>query len=94
MNGGTEVVTTERLDCYTMDNNYIYYCYSNGLLSQLKRCDLDGGNQIVLYQGVVNDLNLTSKYLYFKVYGNDTVMYHYPLDGSAPASEVVIKLKK
>jgi hypothetical protein len=94
VNGGTEIVTTERLDCYTMDNNYIYYCYSNGLLSQLKRCNLDGSNQIVLFQGVVNDLNLTSKYLYFKVYGNDTVLYHIPLDGSAQASVVEIKLEK
>ncbi len=87
-NGTTEIVTTDRVDCFTMNQQYIYYCYSNGLLSQLKRCDLDGSNQFILYQGVVNELNLTSRYLYFKVYGNDSVLYHIPLDGSASASVV------
>ena len=89
--GETEIVTSERVDNFTMDNQYIYYTYSNGLLSQLKRCDLDGDNQFVLFQGVTNSLNLTSKYLYFKVYGNDDVMYHIPLDGSQIASVVTFK---
>ena len=86
--GETEIVTSERLDNFTMNDRYIYYTYSNGLLSQLKRCDHDGSNQVVLYQGVTNSLNLTSRYLYFKVYGNDDVMYHIPLDGSQGASVV------
>ena len=86
--GETDIVTTERLDNFTMDDRYIYYTYSNGLLSQLKRCEHDGSNQTVLFQGVTNSLNLTSRYLYFKVYGNDDVMYHIPLDGSQGASVV------
>lgn len=84
--GETEIITSERCDNFTMNNQHIYYTYSNGLLSQLKRCDLDGSNQYILFQGVTNSLNLTSKYLYFKVYGNDNVMYHIPLDGSQGAS--------
>ncbi len=93
VNGSSEVVTKDRADCFTMNDSYIYYCYSDGLLSQLRRCDIDGGNTVILFQGVVNELNLTSRYLYFKVYGNDTVLYHIPLDGSAPASAVNIKMK-
>ena len=89
--GETDLITSERCDNFTMDNQHIYYTYSNGLLSQLKRCDLDGGNQIILFQGVTNSLNLTSRYLYFKVYGNDDVMYHIPLDGSQIASVVTFE---
>ena len=36
----------------------------------------------VLFEGVTNSLNVTSHYLYFKVYGNDDVVYHMPLDGT------------
>lgn len=86
MNGQTEIVIQDRLDCFTMDNQHIYYCHSKELDSTLNRCDLDGSNQFILYQGIVNSLNLTSKYLYFKVYGHDEVMYHIPLDGSAGVS--------
>ena len=80
--GETECVINERLDNYTMDHYYIYYTYSNNTSSQLKRCTVDGYDRTVLYEGVTNCLNLTSRYLYFKVYGNDDVVYHMPLDGS------------
>ncbi len=89
--GAKELVTSDRIDCYTMDDNYIYYAFSNADNPSLKRCNLDGSNTVILYEGVVNSLNLTSKYLYFKVYGNDEMMYHMPLDGSSPASVFVIK---
>nr|WP_297703291.1 DUF5050 domain-containing protein [uncultured Butyrivibrio sp.] len=81
-NGTNEQIVAERLDNFTMDDNYIYYTYSNNLNSALKRCDLDGDDQILLYPAVTNSLCLTSKYLYFKVYGVDDVVYHMPLDGS------------
>lgn len=86
LSGRTEIVTSERLDCYTMDDRYIYYAYAGGPYSALKRCELDGSNPVVLYNGVVNSLNLTSQYLYFKVFGNDDLYYHYPLNGSAGVS--------
>ena len=86
LSGSTEIVTSDRLDSYTMDNNYIYYSYAGGSESALKRCELDGSNPVILYNGVVNSLNLTSQYLYFKVFGTDDLYYHYPLNGSAGAS--------
>ncbi len=82
LSGEKELIIPERLDNYTMDQNHIYYTYSNDANSQLKMCDLDGYNPVVLYNGVTNSLNVTSHYLYFKVYGNDDVVYHMPLDGT------------
>ncbi len=86
LSGSTEIITSDRLDSYTMDKHYIYYAYAGGDQSALKRCELDGSNPVIIFPGVTNSLNLTSKYLYFKVYGSDDMYYHYPLDGSAGVS--------
>lgn len=88
--GETELITSDRIDCFTMNDQYIYYSYSNADSPALRRCALDGSGKVDLYEGIVNSLNLTSRFIYFKVYGQDDVMYHMPLDGSAPASLFVI----
>ncbi|WP_029230924.1 DUF5050 domain-containing protein [Butyrivibrio sp. VCB2006] len=80
--GESELITSDRLDFFTMDNNHIYYAYAGGDKSALKMCDLDGSYNTVLFEGVTNNLNVTSHYLYFKVYGEDQVVYHMPLDGT------------
>jgi hypothetical protein len=82
MTGETEIVTSERIDYYTLDDQHVYYAYANCQNSALKMCDLDGYGKTVLFEGVTNSLNVTSHYLYFKVYGNDDVVYHMPLDGT------------
>ena len=81
----TENVTSDRVDCFTMNSQYIFYSTSTDQ-GALKRCDLDGSNQYILYQGITNSLNLTSRYLYFKAYGSDDLIYHIPLDFSQGAS--------
>ncbi|MBE5841813.1 MAG: DUF5050 domain-containing protein [Butyrivibrio sp.] len=85
LTGIPELVTSDRIDFYTIDDRYIYYAYSSETNPALKRCNLDGSDPVVLYNGIVNSLNTTSRELYFKVYGNDEMMYHMPLDGSRPA---------
>ena len=80
--GEMELITSERLDCFTLDKNHIYYAYANGDKSALKMCDLDGFDKQVLFEGITNSLNVTSHFLYFKVYGQDQVVYHMPLDGT------------
>ncbi len=89
--GQQELITSDRIDFFTMDSNYIYYAFSNATNPSLKRCNLDGSGSVVLFEGVVNSLNLTSRYLYFKVYGTDEMMYHMPLDGSAPPSVFTVQ---
>jgi len=84
--GEKQPIVPERLDCFAMDDNYIYYAFSDPNTPSLKRCTLTGGDTVVLFDGIVNSINLSSKYLYFKVYGLDDVMYHMPLNGSSPAS--------
>ena len=88
--GEQQLVTSDRCDCFTMDRNYIYYSYSNAMNPSLRRCDLDGGNKLILFEGVVNSINVTSRYIYFKQFGNDNVYYHIPVDLSSPASPFTV----
>ncbi len=94
--GEQERISDDRMDSFTMDRQHIYYSYlSNDSDSSdsLRRMDLDGDNRLVLFEGVVNSLNLTSRYLYFKTFGNDNTYYHIPLDLSAPATTFIITAK-
>ncbi len=84
--GEQQLVTADRVDCVTLDRNYVYYSYSNAQSPSLRRCNLDGNDKIVLYEGIVNSINITSRYVYFKLYGDDTTYMHMPLDLSAPAT--------
>ncbi len=84
--GEKQLVTPDRVDCFTLDRNHIYYSYSNAQAPSLRRCNLDGSDKIVLFEGVVNSINITSRYVYFKLYGDDTTYMHMPLDLSAPAT--------
>ena len=83
--GLQEQVTTDRADCFCVDRDHIYYAFSDPTSPGLRRCNPDGSDTITLYNGVVNSINLTSRYVYFKVYGNDNQLYHMPLDLSAAA---------
>ena len=89
-NGQQELITSDRIDCFTLNDQYIYYSFSSATSPALKRCNINGGSTITLYNGVVNSINLTSRYVYFKVYGDDTTLYHMPIDGSSAASPFVV----
>ena len=91
--GVPELVTSDRADCFTLDHNYIYYSFSNADAPSLRRCNLDGSDKVILFNGITNSLNLTSRYLYFKVFGDDTLYYHMPLDGSAAPSPFIVSTK-
>lgn len=93
LTGEQDKITSDRVDCFTMDNNYIYYSTSAAGNEGLKRCDLNGRGTVIMFKGITNTLNVTSRYIYFKVYGNDDVMYHIPLDGSTPASVFDVRVK-
>ncbi len=91
--GEKELVTSDRADCFTMDHNYIYYSFSDASAPSLRRCNLDGSDRVILFNGITNSLNLTSKYLYFKIYGDDTLYYHMPLDGSSAPTPFIVSSK-
>lgn len=93
LTGEARLITSDRVDCFTVDHQHIYYSFSDPNAPALKICDINGGNSAVLYNGIVNSINVTSRNIYFKVYGDDATTYHMPIDGSSPASPFIVEAK-
>lgn len=81
MLGQVEILTNDRVDTFNVGNGYIYYQKNDSSAPALMRMRIDGSNPEVVLSGNYNDINLTSKYAYFKAYGDDTTIYHTPVDG-------------
>ncbi len=80
--GEVQFLTDERIDFYNMNDYNIFYATSVDSQA-LHVMNVDGTGSQVIADGVFSSLNLTSRYLYFKPYDVDNVMYHIPIDGSA-----------
>jgi hypothetical protein len=78
----TEVLSDVRVDFFNMNDYNIFFCTSTAGMESLRVIGLDGSNETVIAEGTFNSLNLTSRYLYFKPFGVDNVLYHVPIDGS------------
>ena len=78
----TEVLTDSRIDFYNMNDYNIFYATSEAGNQTLRVMGLDGSGNTVIAEGVFHSLSLTSRYLYFKPFDVDNVMYHVPVDGS------------
>ncbi len=70
-----EVLTEERVDLFNVGSGYIYY-QTSGETSQLKCMRTDGSEAWVIADGVYTNINLTSQYVYFQEFRNETSMYH------------------
>lgn len=85
--GDEEVLTNDRIDFFNLNDNFIFYAFSDPDEPALKYMNLDGSNPQVILNGIYNSLCLTSTHLYFKQYGTDTITFHMPLDFSEMPSE-------
>ena len=79
----TQVLSDVRVDFFNMNENNIFFVTSTPGMESLRVINLDGSGETIIAEGTFNSLNLTSKYLYFKPFGVDNVLYHVPVDGSA-----------
>ena len=74
-----EVLTNDRADCFNVGNGYIYYQKNSSTEPALICMRNDGSNVQVVAEGIFTDINMSSKFVYFKEFGVDDVMYHSPL---------------
>ncbi|MCR5675756.1 MAG: DUF5050 domain-containing protein [Lachnospiraceae bacterium] len=90
--GATELIGTERVDCYNTNGRYIWFATSAEGTPALKRMDMNGGNVTVIVEGVYNSINLTSRYLYFAPFDKAgvTAIMHVPLEATGPVSRFVV----
>lgn len=77
-----EVLTDDRVDCFNVGNDYIYY-QKNGDEPSLNYMRTDGSELQVLAAGIYTNINMTSRYVYFQEFGNDVTMYHALLGSSS-----------
>lgn len=70
-----EVLTNERLDMFNVYDNYIYYQVSSADSPSLKRMLIDGSSQELVREGVYQNINITSEYVYFNAFNETTPVY-------------------
>lgn len=70
-----EVLTNERLDMFNVYDNYIYYQVSSADAPALKRMRVDGSSQELVREGVYQNINITSQYVYFNTFNESVPVY-------------------
>ncbi len=77
-----EVLSEDRVDTFNVTDQYVFYQKSSETQPALMRVNLDGSEEVLIEEGVFNNLNATSQYLYFQQFGNDITIYHVPINGT------------
>ena len=70
-----EVLTNDRIDMFNVYDNYIYYQVSSSDAPALKRMLTDGSSQETVRDGVYQNINITSHYVYFNSFNESTPVY-------------------
>lgn len=74
-NNVVEVLTNDRIDMFNVYDNYIYYQVSSADSPALKRMLIDGSSQEIIREGVYQNINITSQYVYFNSFNESTPVY-------------------
>ena len=70
-----EVLTNERIDLFNVYETYIYYQTNSKTAPALKRMMIDGSAQEVVREGIYQNINITSQYVYFNTFREPTPVY-------------------
>ena len=82
-----EVLTKDRVDCFNLNTDYIYYQKNDMEEPCLKRMAIDGSSEEIIMEGNYTAINLTDRFVYFKPFADETVTYKTPAFGSINVSE-------
>lgn len=70
-----EILTNERIDLFNVYDNYIYYQTNSKTAPALKRMLIDGSSQELVREGIYQNINITSQYVYFNAFNEPTPVY-------------------
>lgn len=84
--GNLEILTNERVDSFNLSSDMIYYQVSVSDAPGLRRMYLDGSNPETVAEGVYENINITSTYVYFNEFQEPTAIYRTPVSGSLMAA--------
>lgn len=82
-----EMLTEERVDCYNLNTEYIYYQTNDAENPALMRVSIDGTFEEKIMDGIFTSINATSTYIYFSPFENQSMTYKTPAFGSINVSE-------
>lgn len=74
-------ISTYGTSAFNISGNYLYYQSIKGNPDGLYRVDLASGSEILIAEGEYNNINVTSKYVYFADYLSGTI-FHIPNGGT------------
>ena len=86
LNGGEETeerLTEDRIDCYNIafDAGYIYYQKNSKDSPAIKRMMLDGSGPEEILPGNYTEINITSRYVYFRPFDDPETCFHQSVSG-------------
>lgn len=80
-------VVPDRVDCYCVYEDGIFYQKNDGDPTGIYWCDRNGENEKLVMEGTFTSIHTSSQFLYFYDFSNDSICYEMPLtDLSEPAS--------
>ena len=74
-----EILTHDRVDCFNVGGGYIYYQANSKNHPALKMMNVNGGNIFTVAEGNYTAINMTSRYVYFKLFGTESPLYMVPI---------------
>ncbi len=89
--GEEEVLTTDRIDTYNVYGDMIYYQRSSETDPALIRMRIDGSAMEVVANGVFQNINITSSYVYFNAFDEPVPVYHQPTYGPVSVSRFTVQ---
>ena len=81
-------IVPDRVDCYNIYGDYIYYQKNDSATCGLYRCRTDGTEEELIALGNFTSIHVTSQYVYFYEFVNDTVCYKTPTTGAINVTEL------
>ena len=83
LGGGTKTgLTSYGAVCYNLNKNYLYYQSLKGNPDGLYMVDLTTGAEFLIAEGQYNNINITSKYVYFQDYYSEAT-FHVPVGSTS-----------
>ena len=81
LDAGATVLTNDRVDVYNVYGNCIFYQRNAETNPALIRMNMDGSKPEVVAEGNYTNINCTSNYTYFQLFGQDTPVYKVATNG-------------
>lgn len=86
-NDDIEILSSDRVDCYNLNTDYIFIQTNDPENPALKRLSIDGSFEETVMEGIYTSINMTSNYVYFSPFDNQSMMYKTPSFGSINVTE-------